>query len=289
MSLLSSLFTNVRRIFEQKKILTSFGLIFFIIVALVMMRSCSTRESLQEHLYRVARDSTWYPLQLLGRERYMQGFTTDLLIAIAKEEDFKLEILNVGPNQLIDNLDRQWYEGILTSLMPDVVNQNKYVFSDPFYLTGPVLIVLKDSNVDSLKDLQGRRLGVKAGSRSILTLSGNLDINLVTYANINMAIEELIRDRIDGVLMDSVIAETYIQNFYASKLKVVTSPLNKEGLRLVGLRNDYGEHLVDMFNTGLQKMRDNGMYRELLKKWDLVHPDLKVEEASEMLNIEELD
>lgn len=284
---LSSLLSKISKILERKKILVSASLIFLIIFTWVTLRSCSTKESLKEHLYRIARDSTWSPLQLLGRERYMQGFTTDLLIAIAKEEDFKLEILNVGPNQLTDNLEREWYDGMLSSLMPDVVNESRYVFSDSFYLTGPVLIVLKDSNVDSLKDLKGRRLGVKAGSRSILTLSGSLDIDLVTYENLNMAIEDLIKDRIDGVLMDSIIAQTYIQNFYASKLKVVTSPLNKEGLRVVALRNEYGEHLVEMFNAGLKKLRDNGTYRELLKKWELVHPDLKVEEASEMLDIVE--
>lgn len=284
MSFLNSLISKINRKIKQKRILASVSFIVLILFGWVIVRSCSSQESLNEHLYRVARDSTWYPLQLLGRERYMQGFTTDLLMAIAKEENFKLEILNVGPNQLKDNLEREWYDGMLSSLMPDVLNQEKYAFSNPFYLTGPVLIVLKDSTVDSLRDLENRRLGVKSGSRSILTLSGSLGIDLVTYENLNTAIEDLIKNRIDGVLMDSVIAQTYIQNFYASKLKVVTSPLNKEGLRLVALRNAYGEHLVEKFNEGLKKLRENGEYRELLKKWELVHPDLEIEEASEVLD-----
>ena len=55
---------------------------------------------------------------------------------------------------------------------------------------------------------------------------------------------------------------------YYGKIKIATPPLNNAGLRLVTLQGEHKD-LIDTFNRGLTKLRQNGVYDKLLKKWEL--------------------
>jgi len=255
-----------------------FTVLLLIIGLLFLLRGCSTHhENLGNHTYRIARHSSWYPLQLMGREQYMQGLTTDLLFAIARERDLKIELLSAGAGQLYDNLNQGFYDGVLGILTPNVRNNESYLFSDPFYLTGPVLIVPVGSKITSIKDLEDKAIGVQSASSAIVSLAAYPSINWKTFDNMNQGLDQLINNRLDAVILDNLQAYAYTQGYYADKLKIVSSPLSDEGLRLISKHNAFGKHLVQEFNAGLEELKKKNIYKELLHKWDFLDPDLSQE------------
>ncbi len=260
------------------KRLTSYKKVGIAILAFLLLwwglRSCVRDEALKDHVFLIAADSKWYP-SLLGKEQYMQGFTTELLQEISKEEDFKFRFMSVGPTLLYSNLDKGFYDAVLASMIPDIGHREKYAFSNPFYLLGPVLVVPTNSRIRSVPDLDGRSVGIRRGSSAVFTLSGYAGIVLVTFDNMNEALERLMQDRLDAVIMDSMIAHSYIQGVFSERLKVVTNPLTDEGLRMIVPHDKAGEYIVEKFNTGLKKMKENGVYQRLLKKWELVDTDIE--------------
>ena len=155
-----------------------------------------------------------------------------------------------------------------------MLNQTEYLFSDSFYSLGPVLVVNQNSHATSLDEMEGKIIGIKEGSSSVYNVQHFHSILILPYDNMVMALEDLNNDKIDGVIMDVWPAYAYIQSFYKGKLRVVTSPLIKEGLRLATLRQPEYVPLIDGFNEGLKELKKSGEYDDLLKRWGLFNTEI---------------
>lgn len=284
METIRKLFVFLKNSFTSKRGRWIWSLLALSLFVGMYIRGCNTEYTLKTKAFRIGRDSTWYPLQLLGRERYLQAFTDDLFLAIAKQEDLHFQIAEVGPTQLFSGLDIGNYDAILTAEIPTVLNHEYYVFSDPIYLVGPVLIVPKNSKVTSLEEMEGQTVGLKRGFTTVFNLKHYPSVLFVTYDNMNIALDNLVTNRLDGVILDAMSAYSYADGFYSTKLKVVTSPLTTEGIRLVTLRHPLGEQLIEAFNEGLQKVKKEKIYQQLLKNWNLVNTEIEpipIPQASE--------
>jgi len=255
---------------KSKYLAIGFGLLVLILILWFFVYK-EKEETIKGYQFLIAIDKSWAPLDLHGQEQYMQGFISELIAKIAKEEEIKIQLVTVPSSQLFDNLEKGFYEGVISPLSPNVINEKKYIFSEPVYFVGPVLIVPLHSKATKISELHN--VGVKTGFSGIFTISGSPMTQILTYNDMNMALNDLARGKIDGLIMGSVDAYANIQGYYRDKLKVVTSPLTNEGLRLVTLNNFFGQELEKHFDKGLLQTKKEGYYQNLLKKWELVDPE----------------
>jgi len=219
--------------------------------------------------YVIGRDPTWYPLDLMGKQNNVYGFSTDLFQAVAKIENLLLQLDSTGWNQIIPGLKSGTFDGALTSMTPTPMNEADYDFSEPFLSLGPVLIVKNVSPYHSLEDLSEKIVGVSTFNNSdelIVQKVGTIVIK--PYENLSLALQDLSQGKIDGAVMGKVIAETYLKDLYRGQLRIATPPLNKKGLRLMVLHRQEIE-LIEAFNRGLEQIKRDGTYRQLLEKWNL--------------------
>jgi polar amino acid transport system substrate-binding protein len=89
-----------------------------------------------------------------------------------------------------------------------------------------------------------------------------------TYDSIPKALNAILNGTIDGAIVDILSAVAYCQDLYQGKLKIVTDPLNNEGLRMLSL-HDQSQDLILHFNRGIEKLKSSGAYDKLLVKWNL--------------------
>jgi len=261
---------------EKNKIYISVavGFVFVIAILWLVIRGCSAGPDIRKRTFQIGRDSTWYPMDLRGKEKAMVGFTNDLIAAIGKQQDFRSIVFEVGPNALLDGLNIGNYDAILSSMPPNTINRKRYGFSDPFYLVGPVLLVSEDSDIDSMEDMSGRILGIESGSLQIFNITEPPDIVIIPYDSGATALEALDEGVIDGVLLDALRAHVWAEGFYAGRLKVATSPLTNRGLRLVTRNQPEFLTWISQFDEGLQAIKESGLYDQLLIKWDLIDTEL---------------
>lgn len=269
---------------EKKNLYISvaIGFIFVVAILWLVIRGCSVGPSDQKKTYHIGRDSTWYPMDLRGKEKAMVGFSNDLIQAIGKEQDFKSIVFEVGPNALFDGLNIGNYDAVLSSLTPNVINRNRYGFSDPFYLVGPVLIVTEDSDIHSIDDMKGKIMGIESGALQVFNISEPLDIVIIPYDTAALALEHLYENVIDGVLLDALRAYVWTDGYYVGRLKVVTSPLTENGLRLLTRNEPEYLRWISQFNEGLKSVKSSGLYDKLLMKWDLIDTELDQPSSSEL-------
>ncbi|MEI8365097.1 MAG: transporter substrate-binding domain-containing protein [Parachlamydiaceae bacterium] len=249
-----------------------------LIVAIWTFRSCTADKKPRKEIYKIGRSSSWYPIQLYGRERKLVAFTNDIIALIAQENKLRFEWVEVNPQTLMEGLESRNYDFAIANVRPNIINEDHYDFSELIFELGPVLIVKLNSEIASLENMNGRSIGITSGFSPIFNAIRTAGVNtfdplIVTYNSANRALDSLVANQIDGVIMPAMEAYTATQGLYAGKLKVVTPPLNDEGLRIISLTSTLFDDIIDDINMSVNRMRANGSYDALITKWDLVDPE----------------
>ncbi len=273
---------NFKSLFSKAPKIAGFtiGTIIVIVALVFLIRSCSSNNKRSQSLYFIGRDVSWYPMQLAAKEKNLLAFTNDLLSIIASNEHLRFEFVDVTPTLLIQGLDNGHYDAIITTMRPNVVNQEKYDFSEMYYELGPVLILRKDSPRLSLKEMKGHTIGIVTGSSLIFnalreTGANIYELTFVSYDTNIRALDALVKKQIDAAIISALPAYSLVQSLYSNSLRIASAPLADEGVRLVGLKNERTENLIDKFDKRLEEATEDGTYKKLIEKWSLIdasHP-----------------
>ena len=236
-------------------------LLLFAVTALV---SCASKGT----TYRIGIDSSWFPLNLMGKETNVYTFFDELFRAISAEEGIFFERINANWDNLIIGLEKNEYDGMLSSIEPRNSIQKVYDFSDLILNTGPVLVVQNDVKVSSLGDMSGMKIAVDSLAGEALLTELYPDAHVHYFNTISEGLNELVSGHIDGIIIDYIPAATFTRGLYEGKAKIASPPLNDDGVRLIAIHGE-NKNLINTFNRGLSKLYSNGGLEKLLKKWDL--------------------
>lgn len=242
------------------------GLVICVFIGL-SIKSCSSPPP--SKVYRIGRDLNWYPGRAMGKQNNLLAFLDDLIFLVANEENLHVELTSSFASNLFKGLDNHAFDAIVSSVLPTPVSREDYVFSDPIFLLGPVLIVPKNSKIATLTEMENKIIGIRSGSSVVFDVERFPNIDIISYDNVLIALDSLTRGNIDGVILDLIPAQIYVTSLYKNQLKIVTDPLTKEGLRLVAVKNPEGTHFIEIFNKGLKEAKTSQAYNALLKKWGL--------------------
>lgn len=234
-------------------------LIFFLFS--LSLAGCG-KKTLDYGPYSIGRDQSWYPLTLDHRVPNLNAFTNALVQDIAKSEGIPLQIVDISWGHLFQSLEDGEVGGIFTSLSPNLITSEKYIFSDPFLSLGPVLIVPIDSEATSLKDLGDKVVGVYQFDESVLVAQKYPAIFIQLYQSMPVALERLAAGELDGVLMPILNAQDLVSTLFPKTLKIVTHPLNQKAIRLIASKES-NNSLIKNFNRGLEKLISSGKYTQL--------------------------
>lgn len=216
----------------------------------------------------IGRDPNWSSLHLGQMAVNITALSTALVQEIAKEEKIPLQVLDTDWIQLYEGLENNSFGGVFSSLPLNLITHSEYDFSEPFLLLGPVLVVRNGSSATSLNDLHGGIVGINQFDNSVLIVQEHPSIIIRLYQNMSAALSDLTNGLLDGVLLPNLEAHSLIPNQFAGSLKIVTPPLNNEGIRIVTLKGQ-NKSLIDYFNNGLSKAIQSGTYAELKQKFNL--------------------
>lgn len=250
----------------------AFTLFLAALVIWGFFRACTSRSLGAPSVYNIGIDPSWYPMSLYGKDQSFTAFSTALLREIGQNQKIKFSIIRSGPKQLFELLDDGIVNGVLTS-EKERVNEDLYYFSEPYYRLGAVFIVRKNFDFHSLKSLPYARIGIKRGSSILYYITIDPSISIQPYDSPLIALDQLIRGDLDGIVMNELLAYLYFGGLYRDKLTIATAPLTMEGLRLATLKDRRGKDLIEKFNIGLKNLIQNGTYAELIKEWDLYNTE----------------
>lgn len=239
------------------------------LILAVSVVSCSGSNSESGKLKIVAAtDATWPPMEIVDKEKNIVGFDIDLINAIAEAEGFEVEIRNTAWDGIFAGLASGEYDIVISSVTITDERKKKMDFSDPYLNAGQILVVRSDYNGGSTLDaFSGKSVGAQIGTTGAVQMNKYSGILKKTYDEIGLAIADLANGRIDAVVCDTPIAANYaLQNEkYKDKLKIVGEPFTEEYFGVAVKKGN--SEVLDMINSGLKKVKEQGKIEEFEKKW----------------------
>lgn len=244
--------------------------IMLALAVILVINGCGINH-LMETTYHIGQDNRWGTINLMGKEKNLTAFNNQLLSAIGKEEEIRL-VVEIDPSaDLINKLDNGELQGILTALQASYLHEERLLFSPPFFLTGPVLIIPLAAPLEGWNEKGKKIIGISHDSHLASTLEQDPTIQIKIYHDILKALTDLIERNIDGAIFPAIPSYTYVNAFYKTELKIATLPLTDEGVRLVVQNNEQGKELLELFNKGLTSLKENGTFTKLLDSWGFVN------------------
>ena len=216
----------------------------------------------------VATDATWPPMQFINENRELVGFDIDLMRLIAEEAGFEVVFQNTAWDGIFAGLATGEYDAVISSVTITEERQETMDFSIPYINAGQVLIVRQNqTGVTTLADLRGQSVGAQIGTTGAFEVQGTDGVDLRTYDELGLAIEDLANGRIDGVVADTPIAADFVlQNEnYRGRLQIVGKPFTDEYYGIAVRKGNSA--VLDRINAGLQAVLDSGRNIELEEKW----------------------
>lgn len=253
---------------------------FFSVLLLVLLvwggvRACTgPKQNNDKKAYRIAFERIDKTVYISGDEARLQAFEKEIIRVIAKQQGFRIKMSMVSSDFALIGLESGKYDAVVTLLLPTENYVKEYLFSDPIYRLGAVLIVRSDSTATSLEQMEGKIVGIPRDVSTFFDVGTYRHLNVYSYDDGLDALNDLLINKIDGVIMNAWSAYVFAQGLYKGKIKVATNPFTQEGIRMVTLLHSRFAKNIPKFNQGLETLKQNGTYQDLLNKWGLIDIDI---------------
>lgn len=201
------------------------------------------------------------------------GFFAEIVQAAFKETGHDLKIEFVPWNRALELSENGYYDGVIGALYSDE-RSKKYLFSDTVYKMGLSIFVNKN-NKFTKKDLESKKnlkLGRVRGYYYPSEESFIKNHSIIESSTLENSLGALINNRLDYIIeANTVISHMLNQKFKNSKDKVVeVETLNYQEYKiLISKKIKDKEEILNDFNFGLEKIKKNGVYSKILKKYEV--------------------
>lgn len=117
-----------------------FGLFFCLVQSTV---------TAQAKTYQIGTDVTYPPFEFANKQNKYVGIDIDIMNAVAKEEGFKVNIKPVGFNAAVQSVQSGQLDGVIAGMTITPERKAKFDFGTPYYKTGVVMAVGKNSDTET--------------------------------------------------------------------------------------------------------------------------------------------
>ena len=232
--------------------------------------SSSSNLSESGNVYRVRMSPPGYaPLNFRSATGTPQGFEHDILQEIAKRSGITFDYGYLPWAQLFAALEAGQADLLASGISITEERKAKYGMSQDYLEVSPVVIVTKDPNVKSFKDLAQRNVSVKRHSgheKLLLELNKNSSDYAVYAESSWLTVQKVISGEAVATLGDSSIMGTFVANHPDDGLHlVVDNGYAKDYYGFVVRKDD--TVLLDKVNNALDAMKKDGTYQQIVDKW----------------------
>lgn len=125
--------------------------------------------------YNVAQDMAYAPFEYINEKGEPEGFDCDLIRAIAAEMGFAVNLVNTSWDGIIPSLIGGTSDLIISAMTITAERQQSVTFSEPYFEATQYIAVKADSPLNSLADLQGKKVGVQNGTTGDFAITNYFD------------------------------------------------------------------------------------------------------------------
>lgn len=200
----------------------------------------------------------------------VEGFEIDLANVISKKiiGTEKIETQAVTAKTRGPLLDSGDVDLVIATFTVTEERKKSYNFSDAYFVDGVRLMVKKDAGFTSLKDLDGKKIGVAQSATSKKAIQEQADkvgakisfLEFSTYPEIKTA---LVSGRVDCFSVDGSILFGYLDD----STKILADSFSPQDYGVASKKGNDG--LAKVVNTTIAELKKSGELDKMMQKWGL--------------------
>jgi len=212
---------------------------------------------------RVVTDATFPPMEFV-KDGKRTGFDIELVEALGAAMGRKIEWIDIDFKGLIPALVSRRADLAMSAIYITDERRKVVDFSDPYFAGGLVVLTTKAGSIKSLKDLDGKKVSVQVGTKSVSWLKDNYPKVERVEVEKNQEMFNLVEiGRADAAVTGKPAAKVFAQA--KPSLTVLAEQLTTEDYG-IAIRKDAPE-IRDAVNAALKKIKADGSYDKLVAKW----------------------
>ncbi len=233
--------------------------------------SSSSETGVEDGIFTVGFDAEYPPYGYKDDNGEYTGFDLELAQAVCDKEGWELEKKPIN----WDSKDLELNSGSIDCIWNGFTmngREDDYTFSIPYVDNSQVIVVAKDSGIESLSDLSGKTVGVQAASAALDVLNGDQKELSDTFASLNefsdynTAFTELQAGALDALAIDIGVANYQIES-RGDGYVILDETLNSEKYA-VGFKKG-NQELADIVSNDIVELNEDGTVAKLAEKYGI--------------------
>ena len=212
----------------------------------------------------MATNATFPPYEMTTDSGEIEGIDVDTAKAIAEKLGLELQIDDMDFDAALLAVQQGKADMVMAGVTVTDERQNVMDFTDSYATGIQSIIVKEDSDIASVDDLAGKKIGTQRGTTGYLYCSDDFgDENVVAYDNGLTAVQMLNNGQVDCVVIDNAPAKEFIAA--NPGLKLLDTAYVEESYAIgVGKGNT---ELKDAINTALEELKADGTLQSIVDKY----------------------
>ena len=243
---------------------------------ILAIAACSAPKATTEiPVYKALTNATFPPFDTIDETTgEIIGFDMDLIAAIGEDQGFKVEFVDMAFEALIPAIESGSGDIIAAGMWSgDPERQARVDFSEAYWVGGSALLVKTEN--DTITGIDSLNTDMKVATQIATNYADDLQAmyeegkvgEVVILDGFDTCVLQLLNGDVDAVMAGVDIVTAYMKK-NPDKLKVVGDAAVYEELGFAVHKGN--SELLNKINTGLNNLKANGKYEELLKKWELM-------------------
>jgi arginine/lysine/histidine/glutamine transport system substrate-binding/permease protein len=245
------------------------GFLAFVLSCLLLLGGCAG-DSGEGKILRIANEPAYPPFEFKGTGGKSQGFSIDLMNAIASAANFKIDYQSIPFDGIIAALQAKRVDAAISSITITEERAKSVDFSRP-YFKGGLAITIRNENQDitSFDSLKNKKVAVQIGTTGAAKAKEISGAQIRTFDTTPVALQELVNGNVDAVVGDAPVTLYAISTGNLQGLKIVEELLTEE---FYGIATPKQSPNLTLINQGLTTILKNGTYNKIYQKWFKVTP-----------------
>ena len=204
------------------------------------------------------------PYEMTTDSGEFEGIDVETAQAIADKLGLELQIDDMDFDAALLAVQQGKSDMVMAGVTVTDERQNVMDFTDSYATGIQSIIVKEDSDIASVDDLAGKKIGTQRGTTGYLYCSDDFgDENVVAYDNGLTAVQMLNNGQVDCVVIDNAPAKEFIAA--NPGLKLLDTAYVEESYAIgVGKGNT---ELKDAINTALEELKADGTLQAIVDKY----------------------
>ncbi len=204
------------------------------------------------------------PYEMTTDSGEFEGIDVETAQAIADKLGLELQIDDMDFDAALLAVQQGKSDMVMAGVTVTDERQNVMDFTDSYATGIQSIIVKEDSDIASVDDLAGKKIGTQRGTTGYLYCSDDFgDENVVAYDNGLTAVQMLNNGQVDCVVIDNAPAKEFVAA--NPGLKLLDTAYVEENYAIgVGKGNT---ELKDAINTALEELKADGTLQAIVDKY----------------------